>query len=124
MDLTTTNLLLDKQKEIEAQILARQKQVDELRSQAALLKETEPEKAADIDGKREEIEERFVQIMQPLEDKKRQLQQQKRMFQFIRDCDDEQLWIEEKMRMATSPDVGNSLVQVNKFFTLCFTSTA
>ncbi len=113
MDLTTTNLLLDKQREIEAQIAARQKQVDELKQQASLLKESEPEKAADIDSKRGEIEERFEQIMQPLEDKKKQLQQQKRMFQFIRDCDDEELWIEEKMRMAQSADVGNSLVQVN-----------
>jgi len=113
MDLTTTNLLLDKQREIEAQIAARQKQVDELKQQALLLKESEPEKAADIDSKRGEIEERFEQIMQPLEDKKKQLQQQKRMFQFIRDCDDEELWIEEKLRMAQSPDVGNSLVQVN-----------
>jgi len=113
MDLTTTNLLLDKQREIEAQIAARQKQVDELKQQAALLKESEPEKAADIDLKRGEIEERFEQIMQPLEDKKKQLQQQKRMFQFIRDCDDEELWIEEKLRMAQSADVGGSLVQVN-----------
>lgn len=113
MDLTTTNLLLDKQRDIEAQLLARQKQVEELKQQAALLKETEPEKAQDIDTKRGEIEERFTQIVQPLEEKKKQLQQQKRMFQFLRDCDDELLWIEEKMRMAQSPDVGNSLVQVN-----------
>lgn len=115
MDLTTTNLLLDKQRDIEAQIQARQKQVEELKQQAALLKETEPEKAQDIDVKRGEIEERFEQIMQPLEDKKKQLQQQKRMFQFLRDCADEQLWIEEKMRTAQSPDVGNSLVQVYMF---------
>ena len=112
-DLTTTNLLLDKQRDIEAQLVARQKQVEELKQQAALLKETEPEKAADIDCKRSEIEERFAQIVQPLEEKKKQLQQQKRMFQFLRDCDDELLWIEEKMRQAQSPDVGNSLVQVN-----------
>jgi len=114
-DLTTTNLLLDKQREIEAQLLARQKQVDELKQQAALLKETEPEKCMDIDEKRESIEERFAQIVQPLEEKKKQLQQQKRMFQFLRDCDDELLWIDEKMRQARSPDVGSSLVQVNMF---------
>jgi len=114
-DLTTTNLLLDKQREIEAQLLARQKQVEELKQQAALLKETEPEKCDDIDEKRERIEERFAQIVQPLEEKKRQLQQQKRMFQFLRDCDDELLWIEEKMRQAKSADVGSSLVQVNMF---------
>ncbi len=80
-----------------------------------MLKETEPDKCTDIDEKRESIEERFAQIVQPLEEKKKQLQQQKRMFQFLRDCDDELLWIDEKMRQARSPDVGSSLVQVNMF---------
>lgn len=112
-DLTTTNLLLDKQREIEAQLLARQKQVEELKQQAALLKETEPEKSDQIDKKRETIEEKFQSIVQPLEEKKKQLQQQKRMFQFLRDCEDEVLWIGDKMRLASSPDVGSSLVQVN-----------
>jgi len=114
-DLTTTNLLLAKQRDIEDQLLTRQKQVEELKQQAAILKETEPDKAHDIDIRRQQIEERFVQIVQPLEEKKKQLQQQKRMFQFLRDCDDELLWIEEKMRQASSSDVGNSLVQVNMF---------
>jgi spectrin beta len=112
-DLTTTNLLLDKQREIEAQLEARRKQVEELKQQAELLKETEPEKSADIDSKRERIEEKFSQIKQPLEDKKKELQQQKRVFQFMRDCDDELLWIAEKLQLAQSPDVGSSLVQVN-----------
>jgi hypothetical protein len=35
-----------------------------------LLKETEPDKCTDIDEKRESIEERFAQIVQPLEEKK------------------------------------------------------
>ncbi len=112
-DLTTTNLLLDKQKEIEAQILARQKQVDELRKQAELLKESEPEKSRDIDEKREKIEERFADILGPIEENKKLLQQQKRVKQFVRDCEDELLWIGEKMRQAQSNDLGNSLVQVN-----------
>jgi spectrin beta len=112
-DLTTTNLLLDKQREIEAQLEARRRQVDELKQQAELLKETEPEKAKDIDAKRERIEDRFSQIVQPLEEKKKELQAQKRVFQFLRDCDDELLWIDEKLHQAQSPDVGNSLVQVN-----------
>lgn len=111
--MTTTNLLLDKQREIEAQLEARRRQVDELKQQAELLKETEPEKAKDIDAKRERIEDRFSQIVQPLEEKKKELQAQKRVFQFLRDCDDELLWIDEKLHQAQSPDVGNSLVQVN-----------
>lgn len=113
VDLTTTNLLLDKQKEIENELLVRQKQVDELKQQAHLLKDAEPHKSQEIDEKREKIEQKFAQIVQPLEERKKELQEQKRVFQFLRDCDDELLWIEEKMRMAQSPDVGSSLVQVN-----------
>ena len=112
-DLTTTNLLLDKQREIEAQLAARRRQVDELKQQAELLKESEPEKAQDIDSKRERVEQRFAQIVQPLEEKKQELQQRKRVFQFLRDCDDELLWIDEKRHLAESSDVGSSLVQVN-----------
>ena len=33
-------------------------------------------------------------------------------YEFLRDCDDELLWIEEKIREAQSADVGNSLAQV------------
>ena len=83
-DLTTTNLLLDRQREIEGQLQVRQKQVSELEEQAKLLKEAEPEKSAEIDQKRKFIEERFSQIVQPLSEHKRRLQQQKRVFQFIR----------------------------------------
>ena len=96
-------------------VFIRHYKVEELKQQAALLKETEPEKAADVDVRRGEIEARFERIMQPLEDKRRELQQQKRMFQFLRDCADEGLWIGEKRRTAQSPDVGNSLVQVYMF---------
>jgi spectrin beta len=112
-DLTTTNLLLDKQREIEAQLIARQKQVEELKEQANMLKQNEPEKSAEIDSKREYIEDRFKQIVQPLQEKKRQLQEQKRVLQFLRDCEDEILWIDEKMQLANSQNLGNSLVEVN-----------
>ncbi|RNA19157.1 spectrin beta chain-like isoform X1, partial [Brachionus plicatilis] len=112
-DLTTTNLLLDKQREIEHELEVRQRQVEELKQQAELVKSAEPEKSGQIDEKRLQIEHKFGQIVQPLEERRKQLQEQKRVFQFIRDCEDELLWMEEKMRQATSPDVGQSLVQVN-----------
>lgn len=87
--------------------------VRELEKQAALLKENEPEKAAEIDEKREAIEQRVASIQQPLEERKLELQRQKRVCQFLRDCEEEHLWIEEKMRQALSPALGSSLVEVN-----------
>ena len=112
IDLTTTNILLEKQREIEIQLLSKQKQVDELKNQALQLKETEPEKSDDIEYKRVDIQERFTRIMQPLDEQKKILEQQKRMFQFLRDCEDELLWIAEKNQLAKSQDYGNSLVNV------------
>lgn len=84
-----------------------------MEKQAALLKESEPEKASEIDSKRAAIEQRFSEIQMPLEERKRELQQQKRVCQFLRDCEDEHLWIGEKMRQALSPALGSSLVEVN-----------
>lgn len=78
-----------------------------------MLKESEPEKSAEIDTKRAAIEHRFSEIQLPLSERKRELQQQKRVCQFLRDCEDEHLWIEEKMRQALSPTLGSSLVEVN-----------
>ena len=112
IDLTTTNILLEKQREIEVQLLSKQKQVDELKQQAVHLQQSEPEKSEDIEFKRIDIQERFTRIMQPLDEQKKVLEQQKRMFQFLRDCEDEQLWIAEKLQLAQSQDYGSSLVNV------------
>ena len=87
--------------------------MEELKQQADLVKSAEPERSSEIDEKRINIEEKFSKIVQPLEERRNELQEQKRVFQFIRDCEDELLWIEEKMRQAKSSDVGQSLVQVN-----------
>jgi spectrin beta len=112
VDLTTTNILLERQREIEKQLLQKQKQVDELKEQAVHLKENEPERSEDIDLKRVNIQERFVRVMQPLEEQRKQLEAQKRVYQFIRDCEDEILWIDEKGQLAQSSDYGSSLVNV------------
>jgi hypothetical protein len=50
--------------------------------------------------------------MQPLDDQKKIIEQQKRMFQFLRDCEDELLWISEKSQLAQSQDYGSSLINV------------
>jgi spectrin beta len=112
VDLTTTNILLERQREIEAQLVLKQKQVDELKEQAVHLKENEPERSDDIDLKRVTIQERFRSVMQPLEEQRKQLEAQKRVYQFIRDCEDELLWIDEKTQLAQSADYGSSLVNV------------
>lgn len=48
----------------------------------------------------------------PLTSRKEQLMKKKEAFQFCRDVEDEKLWIQEKMPLATSSEYGNSLLQV------------
>ncbi|CAF0848373.1 unnamed protein product [Didymodactylos carnosus] len=97
-NLTSTNLLLLKQTTIEEELLKRQQQVDELRLQAEKLKQLEPDKSQEIDTKRIQVEEKFSKLLQPLNEKKLRLEQQKRLHQYIRDIEDEQLWLNEKFQ--------------------------
>ena len=55
---------------------------------------------------------RFKRLQAPLVDRKMQLMKKKEAFQFCRDVEDEKLWIQEKMPLATSSEYGNSLLQV------------
>ena len=51
------------------------------------------------------VEERFGAIMAPIEARKSELMKKKEAFQFKRDVEDETLWIEEKMVVASSQEV-------------------
>jgi hypothetical protein len=41
--------------------------------------------------------------------RKKELLVKKEVFQFMRDVEDENIWIEEKMNVVTSEDYGNTL---------------
>ena len=98
-NLTATNLLLLKQTTIEEELSKRRQQVDELRVQADKLKQLEPEKSEEIDSKRLQVEEKFSKLLQPLEQKKLRLEQQKHLHQYFRDIEDEQIWLNEKRQL-------------------------
>ena len=98
-NLTATNLLLLKQTTIEEELSKRQQQVDELRVQAEKLKQLEPDKSEEIDSKRLQVEEKFSKLLQPLEQKKLRLEQQKHLHQYFRDIEDEQIWLNEKRQL-------------------------
>lgn len=55
---------------------------------------------------------RFKRLEEPLVQRKEQLMKKKEEFQFCRDVEDEKLWIQEKMPLATSSEYGNSLLGV------------
>lgn len=88
------------------------KQVTELKSQANYLEKMDPDNTEEIVQKKEYVETRFKKLQAPLLDRKAQLLKKKEAFQFRRDVEDEKLWVQEKMPVASSSDYGNSLFSV------------
>merc|ERR1719187_1199394 len=105
-DLTSVNIMMQKQHLIETQMLVKTQQLTELEDQATHLERMEPEKTEEIREKQRKLDERFGAIMAPIEARKSELLKKKETFQFKRDVEDENLWIEEKMSLASSQEVG------------------
>lgn len=51
-------------------------------------------------------------MLEPLLERREKLDRAKKVHQFLRDIDDEKLWIAEKLHQAKSPNYGNSLLTV------------
>lgn len=111
-DLASVNILMQKQQMIETQMAVKAKQVTELENQAEYLRQMDPDKVEEIVAKKSVVEDRFGKLKEPLVVRKAQLEKKKEAFQFRRDVEDEKLWINEKMPLATSSEFGNSLYNV------------
>ncbi|XP_033733756.1 spectrin beta chain-like isoform X4 [Pecten maximus] len=109
-DLTTVNLLMQKQSQLETQMKMKEQQVTELDEQAIILRRVDPKQEAVIEARKAAVAERFAHIQQPLVKRRNELEKVKRIHQFIRDVEDEKLWIDEKMPIAMSNNFGNSLL--------------
>jgi len=55
---------------------------------------------------------RFAKMLEPLMDRRAKLERTKRLHQFLRDVEDEKLWIAEKLPAAQSTAYGTSLLGV------------
>ncbi|XP_050732395.1 spectrin beta chain-like isoform X2 [Eriocheir sinensis] len=113
MDLTSVNILMQKQQMIETQMAVKAKQVEQLESQADYLQRMTPDKTEEIKLMKSKVEQKFESLKAPLVDRNTALGKKKEAFQFRRDVEDEKLWIQEKMPQATSTDYGNSLFTVH-----------
>lgn len=111
-DLTSVNLILQKQQMIENQLAVKAKQVNELESQVKILEKIEPNKTEELKAKKSYVEEKFNRLQAPLLERKQQLLKKKEAYQFRRDVEDEKMWIQEKMPVARSTEYGNSLFGV------------
>ncbi|XP_036392022.1 spectrin beta chain, non-erythrocytic 4-like isoform X2 [Megalops cyprinoides] len=112
-DLTSVNKQLKKLQTMESQMEEWYKEVGELQVQAAsipqqgLVRDTMSEKQA-------VVETRIVRLIEPLKERRRILLASKEVHQVSRDLEDEILWVQERLPMATSKEHGNSLQAVQQ----------
>nr|XP_032818474.1 spectrin beta chain, non-erythrocytic 1-like isoform X1 [Petromyzon marinus] len=107
-DLTSVNILLNKQQLLEKQVEVRAKEAEDLSGQAEAL-QREGKGGPEVAGQRHALERRVHHVAGPLARRRERLLASKEGFQFNRDLEDEMLWIEERMPLATSSDHGNNL---------------
>uniref|UniRef100_A0A8D0FXF0 Spectrin beta chain n=1 Tax=Strix occidentalis caurina TaxID=311401 RepID=A0A8D0FXF0_STROC len=87
-DLTSVNILLKKQQMLENQMDVRKKEIEELQSQARALSQ-EGKSTDEVDGKRLTVEKKFLELLEPLNERKANLLASKEIHQFNRDVEDE-----------------------------------
>lgn len=113
-DLTSINILIQKQQAIENQMQVKAAQVQDLAPQAEKLLEIVPERAEQIYAKRANVADRFARLRAPLEERAGDISKKAKALQFVRDVEDELEWIDEKHAIAQSPNVGSNLYDVTR----------
>ncbi|XP_028339994.1 spectrin beta chain, erythrocytic, partial [Physeter macrocephalus] len=107
-DLTSVNRMLAKLKRVEDQVNVRKVELEELFAQMPSLgEEAEQEDLS--------IEKRFLDLLEPLGRRTKQLESSRAKLQISRDLEDETLWVEERLPLAQSTDYGTNLQTVQLF---------
>ncbi|KAG8437845.1 hypothetical protein GDO86_008518 [Hymenochirus boettgeri] len=110
-DLTSVNILLNKQQMLENQMEIREKELEAIQTQAKALGQ-EDANIVEVDSQHKEVEEKFSRLRAPLNDRRKLLLASKEGHQFNRDLEDEILWVKERMPMAISTEHGKDLPTV------------
>ncbi|KAM6321767.1 spectrin beta chain, erythrocytic [Podargus strigoides] len=109
-DLTATNLLLKRVTRLEEQVGARMKELEELGWQG-------PPPAGDVpdaEGHEQRLRRRFLDLLEPLARRRKELEAAKAMYQLRRDLEDETLWVQERLPLARSTEHGTDLPNVQR----------
>uniref|UniRef100_A0A8C4YC16 Spectrin beta chain n=1 Tax=Gopherus evgoodei TaxID=1825980 RepID=A0A8C4YC16_9SAUR len=107
-DLTSTNRLLKKLMRLYEQVSTRKREMEELLSQA-------PPSRGDMheaDSKQQNIERRFLDLLELLGKRRKELESSRAKYQLNWDLTDETLWVQERLPLAKSTDHGTNLQTV------------
>ncbi|XP_032239849.2 spectrin beta chain isoform X2 [Nematostella vectensis] len=113
-DLTTATRLYQKHKQLEKQINAKKERLKELDAQAADMVDAGHFDPNAVQETKIILEEKYECLEAPLAEKGAELDQAMQFFQFDRDVDDEETWINEKEPLLQSTNYGNNLFEVQK----------
>jgi spectrin beta len=78
------------------------------------LEEMLPEELEDIKAHRIAVTEQLQRLKAPLDDRRRQLERRKAAFQFVRDVEDEKMWVDERLPVANAPQLGENLFDCHR----------
>ncbi|NXP22761.1 SPTB1 protein, partial [Scytalopus superciliaris] len=109
-DLTATNLLLKRLTRLEEQVGTWMKEVEELGWQGTPGAGDMP----DATGQEQMLQQRVLELLEPLERKRKELETAKAMYQLRRDLEDETLWVQERLSLVRSTDHGTDLPSVQR----------
>ncbi|XP_075568377.1 spectrin beta chain, erythrocytic isoform X2 [Pelecanus crispus] len=109
-DLTATNLLLKRQTRLEEQVGERMKELEELQWQGP----TPAGDVPDADEHEQRLRRRFLNLLEPLGNRRKELETAKAMYQLGRDLEDETLWVQERLPLARSTEHGTDLPSVQR----------
>ncbi|KAJ8369313.1 hypothetical protein SKAU_G00093410 [Synaphobranchus kaupii] len=112
-DLTSVNKQLKKLQTMESQMEVWYKEVGELQVQASSIPQQGLVQEA-MGEKQAVVETRIVRLIEPLKERRRILLASKEVHQVSRDLEDEILWVQERLPIATTREYGNSLQAVQQ----------
>jgi spectrin beta len=128
-DLTTVNVAMKRQDEIESEIARKVHHLESLQKWEPDLEELHPDELENIKGvflngpfvltfnflaHRIAVTEQLQRLKAPLDDRRRQLERRKAAFQFVRDVEDEKLWVDERLPIANAPELGENLFDCHR----------
>ncbi|XP_037079829.1 spectrin alpha chain-like [Pollicipes pollicipes] len=111
-DLASVQDLMKKHDLVENDIAAHEDRVNDMNQQADSLVESGQFDTADIQEKRESVNERFTRVKNLAQHRRARLAEALTLHQFFRDIADEESWIKEKKLLVASDDHGRDLTGV------------
>uniref|UniRef100_A0A803SNP0 Spectrin beta chain n=1 Tax=Anolis carolinensis TaxID=28377 RepID=A0A803SNP0_ANOCA len=113
-DLTSVNSNLKKLQSMESQVEEWYKEVGELQAQVAGLP-LEATSMEMVEERQNTVGTRIVRLIEPLKERRRILLASKEVHQVSHDLEDEILWVQDRLPLATLKDHGSNLQTVQQF---------